>query len=338
MAGVRLRREDYTVGWICALPIEFAAAQELLDDEHQDVGRASTDNNVYALGRMGMHNIVIACLPAGQTGTNSAAVVAMQMQSTFKAIRFGLLVGIGGGVPSANNDVRLGDVVVSQPYEGHGGVVQYDFGKTGPSTILRTGFLNTPPSILLSAIAKVKATYFRKRGAIETHLLKLAHLTEFARESAGPDILFDATYDHEGGDDCSSCLSDRVVDRPQREDSRLRIHYGTIASGNQFMKNASERDRISNDFGGVLCFEMEAAGLMNAFPCLVIRGICDYSDSHKNKRWQPFAAGTAAAYAKELLSLVPTDELTEVRTVDQIMADEMGQCVLQNTLAKTILT
>ena len=56
---------------------------------------------------------------------------------------------------------------------------------------------------------------------------------------------------------------------------------------------------------GVLCVEMEAAGLMDDFPCLVIRGICDYADSHKNKRWQPYAAATAAAYAKELLSTIP---------------------------------
>ena len=82
------------------------------------------------------------------------------------------------------------------------------------------------------------------------------------------------------------------------------MHYGTIASGNQVMRSAAERDRVSAELGGVLCFEMEAAGLMNSFPCLVIRGICDYADSHKNKRWQPYAAATAACYAKELLGEV----------------------------------
>jgi hypothetical protein len=54
---------------------------------------------------------------------------------------------------------------------------------------------------------------------------------------------------------------------------------------------------------------MEAAGLMESFPCLVIRGICDYSDSHKNKQWQEYAAATAAAYAKELLSVIPASEI-----------------------------
>ncbi|GKT67552.1 regulatory protein AfsR [Colletotrichum tofieldiae] len=71
------------------------------------------------------------------------------------------------------------------------------------------------------------------------------------------------------------------------------------------MKDGQTRDRYSQELGGVLCFEMEAAGLMNNFPCIVIRGVCDYADAHKNKRWQPYAAATAAAYAKELLHVIP---------------------------------
>ena len=67
----------------------------------------------------------------------------------------------------------------------------------------------------------------------------------------------------------------------------------------------------------MLCFEMEAAGLMNNFPCLVVRGICDYADSHKNKQWQPYAAATAAAYAKELLSVIPSAEVAEIRTAEE---------------------
>src|SRR5947208_2830838 len=127
MAQRRLRPEDYTVGWVCALSIELAAAADMLDEEHQDLPQDATDTNLYTLGRIGEHNVVIACLPAGQTGTNSAAAVAFQMKSKFTSIRFGLLVGIGGGVPSAGTDIRLGDVVISQPHMQHGGVVQYDF-------------------------------------------------------------------------------------------------------------------------------------------------------------------------------------------------------------------
>jgi nucleoside phosphorylase len=62
----------------------------------------------------------------------------------------------------------------------------------------------------------------------------------------------------------------------------------------------------------VLCFEMEAAGLINSFPYLVIRGICDYADSYKNKRWQPYAAGIAAVYAKELLLVIPAVNIVKI--------------------------
>src|SRR6266516_3447769 len=115
MAGRRPpRREDYTVGWVCALPVEFAAAREMLDEEYEALHHDANDN-IYTLGRICEHNVVMACLPAGQTGTNSAAAVAVQMKSVFTSIRFGLMVGIGGGVPSVE-DIRLGDVVVSRPH------------------------------------------------------------------------------------------------------------------------------------------------------------------------------------------------------------------------------
>jgi nucleoside phosphorylase len=79
------------------------------------------------------------------------------------------------------------------------------------------------------------------------------------------------------------------------------VFHGIIASADTLMKNATERDILSRD-NGVLCFEMEASGLMNGFPCLVVRGICDYSDTHKNDQWQGYAAMCAAAYTKRLLA------------------------------------
>jgi nucleoside phosphorylase len=123
MAQRRLRVQDYTVGWVCALPIELAAATKMLDEEHQGLPRDDNDTNLYTFGRIGEHNVVIACLPAGETGPSSAAAVAVEMKSTFAQIRFGLMVGIGGGVPRAGSDIRLGDVVISKPYMLHGGVV-----------------------------------------------------------------------------------------------------------------------------------------------------------------------------------------------------------------------
>ncbi|KAI0616520.1 Pfs Nucleoside phosphorylase [Pyrenophora tritici-repentis] len=315
----QLRCEDYTVGWVCALPVELAAAQEMLDEEHADVERdpADNDENIYALGSIGGHNVAIACLPAGRIGSNPAATVAAQMRATFKRIRFGLMVGIGGGVPSTEADVRLGDVVVSQPCGKFAGVIQYDMGKPTPSGFERTGSMNTPPQILLAAVARVRANELRGRSKLSKHVSKFDGIAKFQRSNAGPDVLFEAGYKHKGGQTCNQCSLDRHEARESRDSEEVVVHYGTIASGNQVMRSAAERDRVSTELGGVLCFEMEAAGLMNSFPCLVVRGICDYADSHKNKRWQPYAAAMAAAYAKEVLSVIPLAQVAASCTAEE---------------------
>jgi nucleoside phosphorylase len=319
----QLRRDEYTVGWVCALPVELAAAQEMLDEEHDTPPTDAHDINIYTCGRVGEHNVVIACLPEGQTGTPSAAAVAMQMKLAFTSTRFGLMVGIGGGVPSEDADIRLGDVVVSKPHKTHGGVVQYDSGKATPSGFERTGSLNTPPTVLLNAVANLRAKHMRGRGRLGEYLSKFDSLPDFTRDAAGTDILFEAEHDHKEGPTCKQCDTSYLADRELRR-QELVVHYGTIASGNQVMRSAAQRDRVSAELGGVLCFEMEAAGLMNSFPCLVIRGICDYADSHKNKRWQPYAAATAAACAKEVLSVIPPAEVAKAHTVDEAIREASG--------------
>jgi nucleoside phosphorylase len=95
------------------------------------------------------------------------------------------------------------------------------------------------------------------------------------------------------------------------------IYYGLIASANKVIKDAIVRDDAAKQ--DILCFEMEAAGLMNHFPCLVIRGVCDYSDSHKNKRWQGYAAMTAAAYAKALLYRIAPNRVEVEKPLTQAL-------------------
>lgn len=305
--------DSYTVGWICALPLEMAAARLVLDATHPPLQQPRRDQNSYLLGELAGHNVVVACLPAGIYGTTFAAVVATQMRLTFPAIRIGLMVGIGGGVPSLTTDIRLGDVVVSQPQGQFSGVVQYDAGKTIASGHFeRTGTLNMPPAELLTALAKVQANRMVEGNTrLQSHISKAVAtetqtgLDSFRRPAEGHDHLYDASYTHESSaSDCASCDRMRVLDRRPRTSEEPHIHYGTIASGNQVMKNAQVRDQLASQLG-ILCFEMEAAGLMNHFPSLVVRGICDYADSHKNKEWQRYAALAAAAFAKELLCEVP---------------------------------
>ncbi|RAH71869.1 uncharacterized protein BO66DRAFT_409972 [Aspergillus aculeatinus CBS 121060] len=228
----------------------------MLDEIHPTLETHPNDKNAYTLGAISGHNVVIACLPAGTYGTTSAATVASSMVFTFGSMQHLLMVGIGGGVPSESNDVRLGDVVVSVPTPGCEGVIQYDYGKTiQEGHFERTGTLSKPSTSLLAART------------------------------------------------CVNCDANELILRSARKDTRPAVHYGLIASGNQVIKHAGTRDRLAAKLD-ILCFEMEAAGLMDNFPCLVIRGISDYADSHKNKQWQGYAAATAAAYAKELLAVI----------------------------------
>jgi nucleoside phosphorylase len=214
-----------------------------------------------------------------------------------------------------------GDVVVSQPHATFPGVVQYDAGKAIQGGFERTGSLNSPPHILLAAITKVRANKARGRSKLYEHIAKIESVSTFKRSKAGPDVLFEAAYEHEGGQSCKTCSSDQHPDRePQDEDEEVMTHYGTIASGNQVIKDAVVRDKLSAELGGVLCFEMEAAGLMNSFPCLVVRGVCDYADSHKNNRWQAYAAGTAAAYAKEVLLVIPPEKVKAEKSIVDVLS------------------
>ncbi|KAJ0129240.1 Uncharacterized protein HZ326_27665 [Fusarium oxysporum f. sp. albedinis] len=331
----RLKSPDlYTIGWIAALPIERAAATALLHDRHDvphGFDQHRSDTNSYTWGRIGEHNVVIASLPAGVYGTTSAATTASNLIHSLPHIRIGLLVGIGGGIarPDEGQDVRLGDIVVSQPDGTTGGVVQYDFGKAKANGGWeRKGSLDKPPSVLLHALASLQAEHEIGPSKVPDLLQAMLEAnpgmrrpkTDFTYQGAETDRLFEPQHNHVGGSNCNKCDSAWEVGRDQRESSDPEIHYGIIASGNKLIKDAATRDSLSGDMGHqCLCVEMEAAGLMDRFPCLVIRGICDYADSHKNDRWQRYAAATAAAFAVELLEYVPTAQLEATQKIAEVI-------------------
>ncbi|KLJ13037.1 hypothetical protein EMPG_11994 [Blastomyces silverae] len=329
------QNKNYTVGWICAISTELVAARNFLDEKHEGpVYVTRNDANSYTLGRIGEHNVVIACLPNGEYGIASAASVAKDMQHSFPHTRIGLMVGIGGGAPSEKHDIRLGDIVVSTPCGNDGGVFQYDFGKTIQGQRFQTtGFLNKPPSSLLTAVSTLKAEYeidgHQLECAISNILEKKSRLRKkYKRPDPSTDRLYQNGFIHPSNGEASrvatcaeTCDKSQLVPRLERleEDDNPAIHYGLIASANQLMKNASIRDELSAE-RNVLCFEMEAAGLMNTFPCLVIRGICDYSDSHKNKEWQGYAAMTAAAYAKDLLCKIHPRRVEAEKKISEVLS------------------
>ncbi|KAJ5366656.1 hypothetical protein N7541_000597 [Penicillium brevicompactum] len=291
-------RDAFQIGWICALPIEAAAAKEMLDENFGTLdAQDPADTNAYTLGRIGKHYVVIACLPGGQYGTTSATTVANHMVRTFsKSLRIGLMVGVAGAIPSDSHDIRLGDVVISCPEGTSGGVIQYDMGKIGTKgEFHRTGSLNSPPRSLLTALNLMRAAELTDDPLYPGYILKSTERNERTRQTFGQpgakqDRLFKPEYDHpEHALECDTCLAEWEEARTERGGIAPKPHYGIIASGNTVIKDAETREKLRLRTGA-LCFEMEAAGLMMDFPCIVIRGI----------------SLAAASYAKELLGYVPT--------------------------------
>jgi nucleoside phosphorylase len=237
------------------------------------------------------------------------------------------MVGIGGGAPSPRNDVRLGDIVVSQPRDGFGGVIQYDLGKLKNGHFQKTGQLNAPPEKLLGVLPEIRRLHCDKKkpDRLAEHLQLLDDMEDYQKPAV--DRLYTADYSHVDGPGCDECDMRAIVDRPERQNHRtIHVHYGTIASGNSVLKDAKVRDTYAQDPQlNILCFEMEAAGLMNNIPCLIIRGICDYCDSHKNDEWHNYAALVAAAYARELLLVLRPQRVDAMPPWAERVAQELQQ-------------
>ena len=318
--------DRFTIGWISPLPLEQEAARLVLDEEYPRE-EVQYQNTRYLGGRIGKHQVVIGV--QRRMGLSQAAILAEKMRAGFPNIRYFLLVGIAGGVPrhgpaGAVSELVLGDVVVSSPRGNHGGVVQYDKGAwQGQGRLNFRGHTNGVPGDLLAAVNN-----FRSEGWSKTNIatvlkqmrLKLDAQRRQQYNDPGPnrDRLFQDDYEHQGTDqdDCRDfCDADHTISRSDRGDSAIRlldepkIHFGNIASSNQLQISAMERNRVQKEHEAI-CFEMEAAGVFEENPCVVVRGICDYADSHKNKGWQDYAAATAAAYAKGLLAMIPAADVS----------------------------
>ncbi|KAL8397728.1 hypothetical protein RB594_004435 [Gaeumannomyces avenae] len=301
---------SYAVGWITKLRLEFIAARSFLEVEHDFIERLSReDPNSYALGRIGQHNVVIASQP-NYYGPVSTASVAKNMLQTFPNVRIGLSIGIAGGAPLPSRDIRLGDVVIGDS------VFQYNLGIGTKSQHF------TPPRVLRTAVASLAGEHLRPGRQLALQIEQSLNYMQgnlYSRPSASTDTLFRPEMEHPvscGG----PCAIDpqHLVSRQERavDDDDPAIHLGLIASSEQVMMSSRIRDELAARHH-VLCFETEAADLIDQFPCLVVRGICNYSDSHGDRSWQGFAAMMAAAYAKGLLRHIsPAQVEAETRLIE----------------------
>ncbi|EHK26042.1 uncharacterized protein TRIVIDRAFT_142964 [Trichoderma virens Gv29-8] len=331
-----LNSKDYTVGWICTIITEYVAAQAVLDEAHDrpdDV--APGDNSSYTLGKIGKHNVVMAILPRGDITTSSAAIVATNMLRSFPNIAFFLMVVIGSGVPSQQHDIRLGDIVVGIPPNGEGGVYQFDLSKAiQDQEFYTTRVSSASPPILQTAVNELIAKYeivgHRLEELVHDILLNRPRLQrKYDRPHPRSDRLYRINVTHQDGGDCATFCGDDpslMILRQERgeEEDNPAIHYGLIASGNASIRDALLRDKLAAA-EGVLCFDQGWAGGMDNFPCLVIVGISDYADAHKNKEWQGCAAMAAAAYAKDLLYQIPAIKIEAETRFDNTLHDQVDE-------------
>ncbi|KAH8692058.1 WD40-repeat-containing domain protein [Talaromyces proteolyticus] len=325
-------RDEFAIAIICALTLEAEAVEELFDKTYDRLGefykKQPGDDNAYVNGRIGAHNVVLCYMPG--MGKGNAASVASSLKISYKRIEVALIIGICGGAPYLSNqeEIFLGDVIIGDA------VVEYDFGRQHPGGFDRkTGVKDTlgrPNQEIRSLLAGLQA----KRSRRELQAKMLHHLQEiqgsqldWGRPNSVDDILFEASYQHKhyGSishprclclDDTSDnaceaaletictrlgCDEDRICRRRHRtEHYNPRVHIGKFASADTVMRSGIHRDNIIGR-EEVIGFEMEGAGVWDNIPCIIIKGVCDYADSHKNKAWQAYAAATGAATAKAFL-------------------------------------
>ncbi|KAI5917714.1 nucleoside phosphorylase domain-containing protein [Camillea tinctor] len=260
-------------------------------------------------------------------GKGTSSRVAANIRHTFPAIELAMVVGICGGMPytKANEEIFLGDVIISES------IVAYDEGCQLPNEFILLNkegyklgadlerFLKT---IRISLLEKRTVEFLREPAAAEFGIdpdPKPRYL------GSGEDKSFKSTFRHkhhrEGeceicdkckGDTDDACPESRKRDCEEfgcyGEESRSRlgkteephIYLGRVASGDTVLKSGIHRDDYHHKLD-VIAFEMEGAGVFRNLPCLIIKGVCDYADSHKNKNWQDYAAATAAACLKAVL-------------------------------------
>jgi nucleoside phosphorylase len=332
----KLDPSSYFVAIICPLSdVEAKPAVLMLDERHErpDI-RDNEDAILYSYGSAAGHNIVIATCRQGMTGNVNTSSITGPLFKTFPNIRMTLLVGIGGGVPQPKEfsnplaDVHLGDVVVGWPisasHRGH--VIYYESGRSNEDGFEITGSADKPHTVLVNGLTALKHRDDFDESTFDVHLKKLQdhpkHGHLYRHPGLNRDKLFKATYPHVNKDDrvCAECDSREFAEREPREDNHKELfiyHQGHIATGNSVVKSARKRDSINDLCGGVLCIEMEAAGVEVNGRCLVIRGISDYADSHKNDLWKSYAAGKAVVFARELLGVIPAQHIKETMASGQ---------------------
>ena len=324
-------RQDFTVAIVCALSLEADAVEALFDETYDRLGRyygkQQGDANAYLNGRIGNHDVVL-CYLSGM-GKVSAASAASSLQISYTGIELALVVGICGGAPSQSNhqEIFLGDAIISDS------VIAYDIGWQYPGGGVKDtlGRPNREIRTLLNSL-KADNTLSELRNQMQGYLETLQQKGTKWRHPQIDDILFQASYLHKHHapasdiqcacsesdvpeEICDNALEETCDDlgcgkgqviwcRGFVEAAKASAYIGTVASADTVMKSGQHRDALVRE-ENIIGFEMEGAGVWDNISCIIIKGVCDYADSHKNKLWQDYAAATGASAAKAFLEYWP---------------------------------
>ncbi|RWA07116.1 hypothetical protein EKO27_g7979 [Xylaria grammica] len=315
-------RREFEIAIICALTPEADAVEAIFDKRWDNNGppydKAPGDPNAYTTGAIGRHNVVLAHMPG--MGKANAAAVAANCRASYPNIRLAIVAGICGAVPfdpNDNKEIILGDVIIST------GVIQYDFGRRHTDRFVRKDTLldslGRPNTEIRALLAKLEGRTSRRelQKKIAAYLEVAQRDSELKSRYQGVinDRLFEANYRHvsegKANSDCN-CTGPLVKrERLLQGVPQPDVHFGFIASGDTVMRSGKDRDDIAQQ-ERVLGFDMEGAGVWDNFPCIIIKGACDYADSHKTKLWQPYAAASAASCVKGFLEFwVPSMSFTQ---------------------------
>ncbi|KAK6500264.1 hypothetical protein TWF481_010609 [Arthrobotrys musiformis] len=302
--------------------------------------KAPRDPNAYSTGVIGCHNVVLAYMPTmGKSSAASVAANCLSSFTGIKlGLVVGIC---GAVPFKKGHEILLGDVVISRGIIQYDLGREYSDEFVRKDSLLdNLGRHNSEIQALLAKLQGRRGkTGLQDKTSKYLSALRAELGEETFYPGAAEDKLFESNYRHkhqvssgcaicaackQAGDpvcktaktsSCAElgCDKTKLVSRNRLKEvledtaasgkassNKPAIHFGLIASGDRVMKCGELRDSIAAK-EDIIAFEMEGAGVWDNFPCLVIKGVCDYADSHKNKDWQNYAAAAAAACMKAFL-------------------------------------
>ncbi|RFU28291.1 hypothetical protein B7463_g8021, partial [Scytalidium lignicola] len=304
--------------------------------------KADGDTNSYTIGRVEQHYVVLVHMPhMGKVSAASvAANLRSSFPRIRLGLLVGICGGVPF-IDGGKREIILEDIIISTQIVQTDFGRQYPDSFVRMDTLQDS--LGRPNPEIQGFLSRLqgKTAQIELEKQIQTNLVTILEAEGF-EHSKSPgvhdDKLLEENYRHKHQDAnactiCARCLNPgdsvcvKALDLPCTElgcdasklVSRVRIqktidqgssaspchpvvHFDGVASGDQVIKSAQHRDCIAKQ-ENIVAFEMEGAGLWETIPTIVIKGVCDYADSHKNKEWQLYAAATAAACAKSMLKI-----------------------------------